>query len=76
MELTQDLIKFRDECIVHYEKADSVVHQWMHIKMVAEGSAFFVKVMGGNEREQQLAYVAGLLHDWTRKKMNQNQDTI
>lgn len=42
---------------------ESICHDFGHLKRTAEGAKWFVRVSGGNEHEQQLAWIAGLLHD-------------
>jgi HD superfamily phosphodiesterase len=44
----------------------SVTHDFGHLKRVAVGAAWFVKVLGGTKEEQDMAYAAGLLHDIVR----------
>lgn len=46
--------------------AESWVHGYGHVKRVVDGAMWFVKVLGGDEHEQQLARIAGLLHDIVR----------
>lgn len=46
--------------------AKSAVHNYGHVKRVADGAVWFVKILGGDEREQQLARIAALLHDIVR----------
>ncbi len=41
----------------------SVTHDFGHLKRVAIGASWFVKVLGGGKEEQDMAYAAGLLHD-------------
>jgi len=41
-------------------------HSYGHFKRVADGAVWFVKLLNGSEHEQQLAYIAGLLHDIVR----------
>jgi len=43
-----------------------VTHDFGHLRRVADGAVWFVKVLGGSRREQELAYIAGLLHDIVR----------
>lgn len=66
MHLTEGMQNLTEYCKSEYEKAESVIHQWGHIIGTANGAVWFVKVLGGDEREQQLAYVAGILHDIVR----------
>ena len=44
----------------------TITHDFGHIRRVADGAVWFVKILGGDEHEQQLAYIAGLLHDIVR----------
>ncbi|MEM7820585.1 MAG: HD domain-containing protein [Candidatus Aenigmatarchaeota archaeon] len=44
------------------------VHDTGHLKRVARGAAWFVKMSGCDKEEQQVAYAAGLLHDFVRPK--------
>ena len=44
----------------------SVTHDFGHLKRVAIGASWFVKTFGGSKEEQDMAYVAGLLHDIVR----------
>ena len=44
----------------------SVTHEFDHLKRVANGAVWFVKILGDNKEEQDIAYVAGLLHDIVR----------
>ena len=53
-------------CKPIYEKAPSLIHRWGHIKRAAVGAKWFVKILGGTKEEEELAYVAGLLHDIVR----------
>lgn len=69
MQLTPDIKELRERSIIHYAEHGTVVHDWLHIRNVANGAVFFVRALGGNEREQQLGYVSGLVHDWTREKI-------
>jgi len=48
------------------ESIKTATHNYGHFKRVADGAVWFVKVLGGNEHEQKLAYIAGLLHDIVR----------
>ncbi len=41
-------------------------HDFGHLRRVADGAVWFVRVLGGSEHEQQLACIAGLLHDIVR----------
>lgn len=43
-----------------------VTHDFDHVKKVSVGAVWFVKVLGSSKEEQDLAYVAGLLHDIVR----------
>ncbi|MFZ3077936.1 MAG: HD domain-containing protein [Candidatus Aenigmatarchaeota archaeon] len=70
MRMTEDLMHLTEECKKIYENADSLAHRCGHIKRTADGAVWFVKNRGGTEREQELAYAAGLLHDIRRKRFN------
>jgi len=41
-------------------------HALSHFMRVADGAVWFVGILGGSEREKQLARIAGLLHDIVR----------
>lgn len=43
-----------------------ISHDFGHLKRVAIGGRWFVKVLDGTKEDQDLAYVAGLLHDVVR----------
>ncbi len=43
-----------------------ITHDFFHFKRVAIGARWFVKILNGSEDEQELAYIAGLLHDCVR----------
>lgn len=45
------------------------VHDNDHLRRVAKGAAWFVKMSGGSVDDQKTAYAAGLLHDIIRPKM-------
>ena len=66
MELTSGMRDLTDYCKGEYKKAESVIHAWGHIMRTAQGAVWFVRVLGGTEREEQLAYTAGILHDIVR----------
>ncbi|MBU7046156.1 MAG: HD domain-containing protein [Theionarchaea archaeon] len=66
MELTQSMQTLTEYCKSGYKRTESVIHQWGHILRTAQGAVFFVHVLGGTEREEQLAYTAGILHDIVR----------
>ncbi len=66
MELTPGMRDLTDYCKSLYEKAETVIHKWGHITRTTRGAVWFVQVFGGTEREQQLAYIAGILHDIVR----------
>jgi len=53
-------------CKKEYATADSIIHRFEHITRTAAGAVWFVKMRGGTQRQQELAYVAGLLHDIVR----------
>jgi HD superfamily phosphohydrolase YqeK len=66
MDLPRTLDQLTEDCKNVYTQAESVIHQWGHIWRTTQGAVWFVKVTGGSQREQQLAYVAGILHDIVR----------
>jgi hypothetical protein len=66
MEVTPDMQMLTEYCKSLYEDAESIIHRWGHIKRTTRGAVWLVDVWGGTEREQQLAYVAGILHDCVR----------
>ncbi len=43
-----------------------LTHDFSHFKRVAVGASWFVGLLGGDKEEQDLAYIAGLLHDSVR----------
>ncbi len=44
----------------------TLTHDFSHFRRVALGASWLVKLLGGDEKEQDLAYIAGLLHDSVR----------
>ena len=66
MELTPGMQNLTEYCKSAYEKAETVIHQWGHIQRTTNGAVWFCSILGGTEREQQLAYVSGILHDIVR----------
>ena len=46
--------------------ADSIIHDFSHLKRTADGAVWFVRMLGGTKEEEELAYIAGLLHDIVR----------
>jgi HD superfamily phosphodiesterase len=44
----------------------NTIHDFGHQLRVAKGAVWFVKILEGSERQQKLAYIAGLLHDIVR----------
>lgn len=66
MELTHSMQDLTEHCKAEYEKAETVIHRWGHIIRTAKGAVWFVKILKGTKREEQLAYVAGILHDIMR----------
>ncbi|KYK38193.1 MAG: hypothetical protein AYK18_01180 [Theionarchaea archaeon DG-70] len=66
MELPSDIQELSQYCQSVYLTAETVIHRWGHIIRTANGAAWVVKALGGTKREQQLAYVAGILHDSVR----------
>jgi len=45
---------------------ESVVHDFSHLKRAAISAKWFVKILNGSKRDQDLAYISGLLHDIVR----------
>lgn len=68
--MTENLKRLVEYCKKEYENADSLAHGWGHVNRTAKGAAWFAEKSGGTEREQELAYAAGLLHDTRRKKFD------
>ena len=66
MEFTPGMRELTERCKLLYSDAESVIHRWGHIMRTARGAVWFVNLSGGSERDQQLAYVAGILHDGVR----------
>ncbi len=66
MELPLDIQELSQYCQSVHLTADTVIHRWGHSARTAHGAAWIVNVLGGTKREQQLAYVAGILHDCVR----------
>jgi len=67
--ITVDLAQFKEleeYCKTQYADAASIIHRFEHISRTANGAAWFVRLRGGTKRQQELAYVAGLLHDIVR----------
>jgi hypothetical protein len=57
----------------HYEEgvadgSQSVIHGWAHVSTVAANARRICRGEGGSAREQEIAYVAGLLHDYCRER--------
>jgi len=72
--MISDVEKLTEIYKEYYSKADSVIHRWLHIENVARGAAFFVRMAGGDKRRQDMAKAGGILHDVTRKKVEENDD--
>jgi hypothetical protein len=66
VELIQSTGDLIERCKSEYEKAESVIHRFGHMTRTAQGAAWFCTVFGGTERDEQLAYIAGMLHDIVR----------
>jgi HD superfamily phosphohydrolase YqeK len=56
------------EELVKEEKKNpkTVIHDFGHLKRTAVGAVWFVKILGGSKNDEDLAYIAGLLHDIVR----------
>lgn len=48
------------------KNVESIVHDFSHLKRTAIGARWFVKILKGPKYDQELAYIAGLLHDIVR----------
>lgn len=44
----------------------AATHNFSHLKRTAEGARWFCKVLDGTKEEQEISYVAGLVHDFER----------
>lgn len=66
VKLTPGMHELVTYCRSEYEKAESVIHTWGHITRTTTGAVWFCTVLGGTERDTQLAYTAGILHDIVR----------
>jgi len=74
--MTKNLKRLAEYCKKEYENADSLAHGFGHVIRTAKGAAWFAEKSGGTEREQELAYAAGLLHDIKRKKFDSESHAI
>lgn len=61
-------MKVIEEMISKRDGYDDPVHDSGHLRRVAIGASWFVKMNGGNTEDQQTAFIAGLLHDIVRPK--------
>jgi len=48
------------------KKPEMITHDFNHCKRVGIGAKWFVRVLKGKKEEEELAYLAGLLHDIVR----------
>ncbi len=48
------------------KNVSAVTHNFDHLKRTAIGARWFCKVLGGKKEDQDIAYVAGLVHDFGR----------
>ncbi len=64
--LKMEIEPLENYCKPIYERAPSVIHNWGHAKRTAVGAKWFVKLLGGTKEEEELAYIAGILHDIVR----------
>ncbi len=48
------------------EDVTSLVHGFEHMERTATGAQWFTKVFGGTAEEQEISYIAGLIHDLHR----------
>lgn len=62
-------IRAIEKTIKQWEKKnDFKSHDFLHVKRVAMGAKWFAKELGLNPYQQELAYIAGLVHDLGRPK--------
>lgn len=55
------------ESYVRENSKDALLtHDFSHFRRVAAGAEWFVRLLGGDKEEKELAYIAGLLHDIVR----------
>ncbi len=56
----------KNRCREAYKDAESIIHGWVHAYRVAEEAKWLVKMKNKPKEQQDLAYIAGLLHDIVR----------
>jgi HD superfamily phosphohydrolase YqeK len=61
-----DIDALEDYCKHIYEQAPSLIHRWGHIERTTLGAKWFVRILGGSKEEEELAHIAGILHDIVR----------
>ena len=61
-------IKKIELIVQNFDRESDAAHDLGHLRRVASGAQWFVRMSDGNNEEQQMAYVAGLLHDICRPK--------
>ncbi|MBS3817066.1 MAG: HD domain-containing protein [Candidatus Thermoplasmatota archaeon] len=63
---SKNIDDLENHCKEAYKDAESIIHGWGHAYRVAEGAKWLVKMKNKSKENQDLAYVAGLLHDIVR----------
>lgn len=58
-----------------YKKA-MITHDFNHARRVAVGAQWFVRILGGDEEDEGLAYIAGILHDVYRPRTEEVDHSI
>ncbi len=71
-----NLEEFEKEFKEFYKGRERTVHPWNHIKRVAEGVKWFMELNGASKREQELAYIAALLHDVVRPETEKTEHAL
>ena len=71
MIITDGMQRLVDETDSVYENASMRSHRKGHIHRTRDGAVWYVDHLYGEEREQQLAYVAGQLHDIVRPRTDE-----
>jgi len=64
--MQQQVVEAIEQYVYGITKGVSPVHGFCHLKRTAIGARWFSQIFGGTEEEQDIAYVAGLIHDLKR----------
>ena len=64
--MEQHTIQHIENYVEKETKGLSPVHGFCHLKRTAIGAKWFSQIFGGTKEEQDIAYIAGLLHDMKR----------